>query len=217
MGLLDRYAAIKRIREKEAEWEAEGAKESVRPPMDGGLEIQTIVILASLEMGSNDQPSSKNIAREKPREESPIPPPLQVVHPSERMETCLGATRLTLTRRKRSLLSDRILINFYLPPCGSNPTMEEVTAPGPDEIKSNLHRWRPFNPGESAADRLDNLYPRMLRLPVRAREARQGEEYSIVVPVGIAKEDIYQIILLLCKWFNHPNGWKATRVPLGLR
>ena len=77
--------------------------------------------------------------------------------------------------------------------------MEEVTAPGPDEIKSNLHRWRPFNPGESAADRLDNLYPRMLRLPVRAREARQGEEYSIVVPVGIAKEDIYQIILLLCK------------------
>ena len=106
MGLLDRYAARKRRREKEAEWEAEGFEESVRPPMDGGLEIQTIVILASLEMGSNDQPSSKNIAREKPREEALIPPPLQVVHPSERMERCLGATGLTLTGRKRSLLSD---------------------------------------------------------------------------------------------------------------
>ena len=72
--------------------------------------------------------------------------------------------------------------------------MEEVTAPGPAEIKSILHRWRPFNRGESAADRLDDLYPRMLRLPVRAREERQGEEYSIDVPVGTGKEDIYQIV-----------------------
>ena len=72
--------------------------------------------------------------------------------------------------------------------------MEEVTAPGPDDIKSILHHWRPFNRGESAADRLDDLYPRMLQSLMRAQEARQGEEYSIVVPVGIAKKDIYQII-----------------------
>ena len=72
--------------------------------------------------------------------------------------------------------------------------MEEVTALGSDNIKSILHRWRPFNRGESAADCLNDLYPRMLWLPVRAREARQGEEYSIAVPVGTAKEDIYQIV-----------------------
>ena len=29
---------------------------------------------------------------------------------------------------------------------------------------------------------------------MRAREARQGEEYSIDVPVGTTKEDIYQIV-----------------------
>ena len=29
---------------------------------------------------------------------------------------------------------------------------------------------------------------------MRAREARQGEEYLIVVPVGTAKEDLYQIV-----------------------
>ena len=29
---------------------------------------------------------------------------------------------------------------------------------------------------------------------MRAPEARQGKEYSIVVPVGTAKEDIYQIV-----------------------
>ena len=81
-----------------------------------------------------------------------------------------------------------------MPPRGPAPTMEEVIAPGPDNIKSILHRWRPFNRGESAADRLDDLYPRMLQFPVRVREARQGEEYSIVVLVSIAKKDIYQIV-----------------------
>ena len=72
--------------------------------------------------------------------------------------------------------------------------MEEVAVPGPDDIKSILHSWKPFNRGESATDRLDDLYPRTLRLPVRAREARWGEEYSIIVPVSTAKKDIYQIV-----------------------
>ena len=110
------------------------------------------------------------------------------------MESGPGAAGIALTGRKRPLPPDRILINSYLPPRGPAPVMEEVKAPGLDDIKSILHRWRPFNGGESTADRLDDLYPRMLRLPVRAQEARQGEEYSIVIPVGTAKEDIYQII-----------------------
>ena len=72
--------------------------------------------------------------------------------------------------------------------------MEEVTTPGPDEIKLILHRLRPFNRGESVADRLDDLYPRMLRMPVTAREARLGEEYFVVVLVGTIKEDIQQVV-----------------------
>ena len=142
-------------------------------------------------MGSNDQLGSEDIAREEPREEAPIPPALQVVHPSERPKSRSGTARLALTRRKRSLPPDRILLNSYLPPRGPAPVMEEVAAPGLNDIKSILHRWRPFNLGESAADCLDDLYPRILRLPVRAREARQGKEYSVVVPVGTTKEDIY--------------------------
>ena len=138
--LLDRYAARKRKREVEAEREAEGTGGSVRPPMDGGSEIQTIVIPASPEMGSNDQPGSKNIAREEPREEAPIPPALQVVHSFERMESRSGAAGLALTGRKRLLPPNRILINSYLPPRGPAPAMEEVTAPRPDDVKSILHR-----------------------------------------------------------------------------
>ena len=72
--------------------------------------------------------------------------------------------------------------------------MEEVAVPGPDDIKSILHRWKPFNQGESIADRLDNLYSRTLRLPMKAREAGQGEEDSVFDPVGTVKEDIYPIV-----------------------
>ena len=117
-----------------------------------------------------------------------------MVHPPEWPESRLGAAKLALTGRKKPLPPDRILLNFYLPPRGPVPVMKEVAVPGPDNIKSILHRWKPFNRGKSVADRLDNLYPRMQRLPVRAREAGQGEEYSVVVLVGTIKEDIYQIV-----------------------
>ena len=48
-------------------------------------------------MGSNNQPGSEDISREEPREEAPIPPALQVVHPSEQPESHPGAVRLALT------------------------------------------------------------------------------------------------------------------------
>ena len=69
-----------------------------------------------------------------------------------------------------------------------------MIAPGPDNIKLILHRWKPLNRGESAVDRLDDLYPRTLRMPVTAREADLGEEYTVVVPVGTIKKDIQKIV-----------------------
>ena len=94
-----------------------------------------------------------------------------MVYPPERSESRPGTTKLALTGRKRPLLLDRIPLNSYLPPHGPAPVMEEVTVPGPNNIKSILNRWKPFNRGESVADRLDDLYSRMLRMPVKAREA----------------------------------------------
>ena len=72
--------------------------------------------------------------------------------------------------------------------------MEEVTVLEPEDIKHIIHQWKPFNQGESAVDRLDDLYPRTLRMPVTARVVELGEEYSIVVPVGTVKEDIHRIV-----------------------
>ena len=153
--------------------------------------MQAIVIPTSLETGSNVQSGPEEIARGEPRESTPIPPVLQVVVlPHSQSESCSGNAKLALSGRKRPLPLDRILLNSYLPPCGPTPVMEEVIAPGLDDVKLILHRWRPFNWGESTVDRLDDLYPRTLRMLVTAREAGLGEECSMVVPIGTIKEDI---------------------------
>ena len=70
----------------------------------------------------------------------------------------------------------------------------EVSAPGVDEVKYIIRRWEPFHLEESAADRLNNLYPHMLRMSVVARGMGLGEDYSVSVPVGTRKEDIERII-----------------------
>ena len=80
-------------------------------------------------MGSNDQPGSEDIACEEPREEAPIPPALQVVHPPKRPKSRPSAAKIALTGRKKPLSLDRILINSYLPSHGSAPMIEEVAEP----------------------------------------------------------------------------------------
>ena len=85
-----------------------------------------------------------------------------MVLPSNQSESYPRNAKLELSGRKRPLPPDRILLNSYLPPRGPAPTMEEVIAPGPDDVKLILHHWRPFKRGESTIDRLDILYPRTL-------------------------------------------------------
>ena len=86
-GLLDRCATRKRKRHEDAEREADWDEGLSRLPMDGGSEIQAIVIPGSPEMGSSDQLGPENVALEKPREDTPIPPALQVIHPRNRSKS----------------------------------------------------------------------------------------------------------------------------------
>ena len=113
-----------------------------------------------------------------------------MIHPSDRAESRPDTAKLVRARRKKPLQPDRILLNYYLPHCGPTPTMEEVTIPGPEDIKHILHHWKPFNRGEFAANRLDDLYPRTLQMLVTTRAGGLGEEYSVVVPAGIGKKDL---------------------------
>ena len=128
--------------------EVDHAEGSNRLPTDGGSEMQAIVVPGSLETGSNDQSGLEDITHGEPRESTPIPPTLQVVRPPDQLEIRPGNAKLVLPGRKRPLPPDRILLNSYLPPRGPASAMEEVTAPGPDDIKLILHRWNPFNRGE---------------------------------------------------------------------
>ena len=72
--------------------------------------------------------------------------------------------------------------------------MEEVSVPVLEGAQEIIDRWRPFNQGESSANHLHDLYPVMLRMPVVVRVWGQGEEYTILVPVGTIKEDLQQMI-----------------------
>ena len=87
-----------------------------------------------------------------------------------------------------------MLVNSYLPPRDLAPPMEEVTVPGPKGAQEIVDRWRHFNRGESSADHLHDLYPKMLWMPVTVRAGGQGEEYNISVPCSNSKEDLQQMI-----------------------
>ena len=94
----------------------------------------------------------------------------------------------------RPTLPERIITNCYVPPRGPKPPRVEVSAPGADEVKHILCRWEPFHRGVSTADRLNHLYPHMIRMPVAARGMSLGEDYSVSVPETTRKEDIERII-----------------------
>ena len=68
-GLLDRYAARKRKRQEDAEREADRAEGSSWVPTDEGLEMQAIVIMGSLKMGSSDQLGLEDVVLEELRED----------------------------------------------------------------------------------------------------------------------------------------------------
>ena len=81
----------------------------------------------------------------KPREVTPIPHALYVIHPPDGTKSQPDMPKLTPTEHKRSFLPDRILLNSYLPPRGPAPAMEEVVVPWPEDIKHIIHCWKPFN------------------------------------------------------------------------
>ena len=91
-----------------------------------------------------------------------IPPPVQV-------GSRPGRSEFTHTRLKRPPLPGRIVTNSYLPTHSPAPLKEEVSVPRLEDVKHIVHSWKPFNRGKSATDRINNLYPVTLRMPVAAR------------------------------------------------
>ena len=196
--LLDRYAARKR------KWQLSSGSESdiapaqatgpSQPVAKGGSEVQAIIIPGSPESGPIDQTKPARVARTESKEADPIPSPFQVIPPSDWAEGQLSRSKFMRFGLPRLTLPERIITNCYVPPRGPEPPRVEVSAPGADEVKHILRRWKPFHLGESAADRLNHLYSHMLRMPVAARGMGLSEDYSVCVPTTTRKEDIELII-----------------------
>ena len=125
---------------------------------------------------------------------SPVLSALQAIPPSDRAEGQPSRSKFMRSGLPRPTLPDRIITDCYAPSHGLEPPRVEVSAPGADEVKHIMSRWEPFHRGASAANRLNNLYPHMLRMPVVAQGMGLGEDYTVSVPTRTRKEDIQRII-----------------------
>ena len=156
--------------------------------------MQAIIIPSSPKSGPTDQMEPTRDARTESKKAYPVPSALQVIPPSDGAEGQPSRSKFMQFGLPWPTLPERIITNRYAPPRGLKPPRVEISAPEANEVKYIMRRWEPFHLGESAADRLNNLYPHMLRMPVVARGMGLGEDYSMSVPAGTRKEDIERII-----------------------
>ena len=113
-GLLD--AARKRKRQEDVAREADAASDqaigSSRPAAGGSSEEQEIIILGSLETGSNNR---LDIGDDVLEEAVLASPALQTIVPPAQVGSRPGSSEFTRIGLKRPKLPDRIITNSYLP------------------------------------------------------------------------------------------------------
>ena len=139
--------------------------------------MQAIVIPGSPEPGPTDQTKLTGVVQIESKEIDPGPSALQVIPPSDKDEGRPSRLKFMRSGLPRPPLPERIITNCYAPPRGPKPPRVEVSAPEANKVKYIMRRWEPFHRGETAADRLNNLYPHMLRMSVAARGMGLGEDY----------------------------------------
>ena len=82
-----------------------------------------------------------------------------------------------------------LMLGSYVKPMEWGRPLVDTPAPGPNEARSIIDRWNPFNKRDSYAAHMHKLYPNLLRIPVVARV----EEYSIPFPSHMDKK-FYQCV-----------------------
>ena len=195
-GLLDHYAACKRKRQLSSNSESNPAQAagSSQPAVEGGSEMQAIVIPGSPEPEPTKQNEPAGVARIESKEADPVRSALQVIPHSDQNKGRPSRLKFMRSELPRPPLPERIITNCYAPPREPEPLRVEASAPGADEVKYIMRRWELFHCEEVVVDRLNNLYPHMLRTPVAAWGMGLGEDYSVNVPTRTRKEDIKHII-----------------------
>ena len=133
--LVHNFGAQKRKQGANFKWATsatpEVAGEASQQPSDESLDVQTIVVSDSPEMGFHGQSASEITLSVDLGEVSQTLAEVQEDIPSKNIVSRLDKAKPTWAGRSRSLLPDQILLNSYIPPQGKASPMEEVSVPGP--------------------------------------------------------------------------------------
>ena len=206
-GLLDRYAPRKRKLRLSSSNESDPVQTAgpSQAAVEGGSEMQAIFIPGSPEPVPTDQTEPTGVDFVESHDADPIPSALLVIPPSDRDGGQLSRSKFMRSGLPRPPLPERIITNYYAPSRGPDPSRMEVSAPGADEVKYIMRCWETFHHGEAAADRLVNLYPHMLRMPIATRGMGLGEDYSVSVPIGTGRKTLSGLLI---------TGYKSVTVTM---
>ena len=119
----------------------------------------------------------------------PAPRALQVILPSDQGEERPSGSKFTRLGLPKPTRSVEVLTLNYLPPRVSEPPRVEVAAPGVEELKVSCAAGSPFIVETFAADRLNNLYPHIYRVPIVSCGMGLHENCSVNLPTSTLKED----------------------------
>ena len=192
-GLLDSYVARKRKRQVSSSGESDAAPvpSKDQPTADGSSGDRAITIPCSPELGPTiglePELSESN-------EDDLAPRALQIIPPSDQGEGSQSKPEFMRSGLPKSKRLDQVITHNYIPPRGTEPPRIEISAPWEEEVRKILRCWEPYHRGESAATRLNDLYPTMYRVPFTARGMGLHETYTVPVPVSSHMEDFLQII-----------------------
>ena len=230
-GLLDRYAARKRKRQVSSSGESDAApvpSVDLGQPVtkdqstaDGSSGDRVITIPGSPELGPSIGSAPD---RSESNEDDLAPRALQIIPPSYPGEGSQSRSEFMRSGLPKPKRPDHVITHNYIPPRGPEPPRVEISAPGEEEVRKILRCWEPFHRGESAANRLNDLYSAMYRVPVTARGMGLHETYTVPVPASTPKEDFLQIIddgiqvrnrnfvqsTELVRWVFHSGGFSVV-------
>ena len=165
-----------------------------QPAADGSSRNRAITIPGSPELGPTSESEPNGAGQPESIVGDPAPRPLQVILPSDQGEKRPSKSKFTRSGLPRPTRPVEVLTLNYLPPRGPEPPRVEISAPRVEEAKDILRRWEPFHSEASAADRMNNLFPHIYRVPVITHGMGFHEDYSVNLPTSTLKEDFQQIV-----------------------
>ena len=140
-----------------------------QPTADGSSRDQAITIPGSPELGPTGESKPDGAGQSELNVGNPTLRALQVILPLDQGEERPSKSKFTQSGLPKPTRPVEVLTLNYLPPRGPDPSKVEISAPEVEEMKDILRHWEPFHREASTANRMNNLYPHIYRVPVIAR------------------------------------------------